>query len=173
MANEAELKTRYQMALTYLGLDDVRNMKKAQTMIMELAAEEDYAPAQEKLAEWYEKGYMFPRDEEQAEFWHKKASGQATPEAKGPEEMFDLAYDIINNPGKRKNPDGEDYTIEEGLNMLEALAKDNYALAQDFLGDCYLQGLGVSENEQEAVKWYKKSAENGFDWGQYDLTMLC
>lgn len=76
MGNEAELKSRYQMAETYLGLDSVQSIKKGQAIIMGLAIEEDYAPAQEKLAEWYAKGEMLPRDEEQAQYWHKRASDQ-------------------------------------------------------------------------------------------------
>lgn len=190
MANEAELKTRYQMAMTYLGLDDVRNMKKAQTMIMELAAEEDYAPAQEKLAEWYAKGYLFPRDEEQAEFWHKKASGQATPEpeakqeeGKDSEEMFDLALDMFCNPENHQHQDGTPCTQDDAVKIFEALAQDNYAPAQVALGDIYISGTpeGVDNNapsyhaapdEKKAVQYYKSAANQKDPAGLGRLGML-
>ena len=33
--------------------------------------------------------------------------------------------------------------------------------AQEFLGDLFLGGLGITENYQEAEKWIRKSAEQG------------
>ena len=181
MANEAELKTRYQMALTYLGLDDVRNMKKAQTMIMELAAEEDYAPAQEKLAEWYEKGYMFPKDEQQAQHWHKKASGQATPESEGkqeadksPEELFDLAVDMYWNPEDHPHQDGSPCTEEDCMKIFESLAQDNYAPAQSMLGDIYHYGdwADVEVDYAQALRYYEAAAEQNFSDAQREIGIM-
>ena len=36
------------------------------------------------------------------------------------------------------------------------------AKAQCEMGDSYRLGLGVPENGEEAVKWYRKSAEQGW-----------
>ena len=33
--------------------------------------------------------------------------------------------------------------------------------AQNSLGDCYYNGIGVEQDYAEAVKWYRKSAEQG------------
>ena len=42
-------------------------------------------------------------------------------------------------------------------------AAQNLAEAQCSLGNCYAAGLVVVKNEVEAVKWYRKAAENG-EW---------
>ena len=36
-----------------------------------------------------------------------------------------------------------------------------HAVAQNNLGDCYFNGGGCTENRSEAVKWYRKAAEQG------------
>jgi len=41
------------------------------------------------------------------------------------------------------------------------LAEQGDVSAQYFLGDMYRKGLGVPENDAEAVKWYRKAAEQG------------
>ena len=42
-------------------------------------------------------------------------------------------------------------------------------MAQYSLGDCYYYGWGVAEDEEEAVKWYRKAAEQGYAGAQNDL----
>lgn len=42
-------------------------------------------------------------------------------------------------------------------------------MAQCDLGNCYRQGRGVEKNLEKAVEWYRKSAEQGYDRGQYCL----
>ncbi|WP_112478228.1 tetratricopeptide repeat protein [Vibrio variabilis] len=33
----------------------------------------------------------------------------------------------------------------------------------------YAKGLGIEKNDDEAVKWYRRSAENGYAYGQRNL----
>jgi TPR repeat protein len=33
----------------------------------------------------------------------------------------------------------------------------------------YANGTGVGKNEREAANWYKKAADQGYAWGQYNL----
>ena len=40
-------------------------------------------------------------------------------------------------------------------------AAQNFALAEEHLGDCYWNGWGVDQNCSEAIKWYTKAAEQG------------
>ena len=42
-------------------------------------------------------------------------------------------------------------------------------MAQCDLGNCYKQGRGVEKNLEKAVEWYRKSAEQGYDRGQFCL----
>ena len=37
------------------------------------------------------------------------------------------------------------------------------------MGDCYFDGNGVEKDQAEAIKWYTKAAERGYDKAQYSL----
>jgi len=39
------------------------------------------------------------------------------------------------------------------------------------LGLCYDYGIGVDKDEIEAVKWYRKAAEQGYSNAQYNLSV--
>ena len=52
----------------------------------------------------------------------------------------------------------------------KALSGD--ALAQNDLGSCYDRGSGIEQNHDEAFKWFQKSAEQGFVWGEFNLGWL-
>ena len=41
--------------------------------------------------------------------------------------------------------------------------------AQDMLGDCYYHGNGAGKNFSEAVRWYRRAAEQGSQYAQYSL----
>lgn len=59
-------------------------------------------------------------------------------------------------------------TSSELTNLLaEAEAGD--IIAQYNLGLMYSDGNTVDQNYEEAVKWYTKAAEQGFDWAQNNL----
>ena len=58
-----------------------------------------------------------------------------------------------------------EYYTEDLYN--KALSGD--ALAQNDLGSCYDRGSGIEQNHDEAFKWFQKSAEQGFVWGEYNL----
>jgi len=50
--------------------------------------------------------------------------------------------------------------------------KKGNAKAQCFLGTCYHLGIGVTKNEKEAVKWWTKSAKQGFEPAKKTLEYL-
>ncbi len=50
--------------------------------------------------------------------------------------------------------------------------KPNYAPTQFALGAMYAMGQGVSKNYAEAVKWYRKAAEQGNARAQYSLGFM-
>lgn len=37
------------------------------------------------------------------------------------------------------------------------------------MGYCYYEGLGVTKDAKEAVKWYRKAAEQGNETAQFNL----
>ena len=56
--------------------------------------------------------------------------------------------------------------------LLEFYAEKQVPPAQTFLGAMYSYGWGVKEDEAEAVKWYRKAAEQGFAKAQYSLGFM-
>ena len=51
-------------------------------------------------------------------------------------------------------------------------AEQGYAQAQFDLGHCYFYGWGVAEDKAEAVKWYRKAAEQGHEKAKAALKEL-
>lgn len=47
------------------------------------------------------------------------------------------------------------------LAIIHPLAEQGDALAQALVGDMYKEGLGVKQDDVEAVKWYRQAAEQG------------
>lgn len=52
------------------------------------------------------------------------------------------------------------------------LAEQGYASAQFAIGEMYACGKGVSEDDVEAEKWYRKAAEQGNPMAQFSLGMM-
>jgi TPR repeat protein len=61
----------------------------------------------------------------------------------------------------------KEYT--RALEPLRRAAEGGQSKAQCCLASCYLNGLGVSKNEVEAAKWYRKAAEQGVAEAQFWL----
>jgi len=45
-------------------------------------------------------------------------------------------------------------------------AEQGYVPAQNNVGRMYRKGLGVKQNNREAVSWYRKAAKQGYDTSQ-------
>ena len=58
---------------------------------------------------------------------------------------------------------------KEKFDIMYKLANKNNIVAQCNLGYCYYYGRGVEKDYTQAVYWYKKSAEQGYDEAQYHL----
>ena len=52
---------------------------------------------------------------------------------------------------------------EKTAQHLALAAEQGNAEAQFDLGNCYCKGEGVEQDKAEAVKWYRKAAEQDFD----------
>ena len=59
--------------------------------------------------------------------------------------------------------DGCVQNMEEGIQLLQQAAENDLAAAQFDLGNCYLVGKGIPENEDLAMEWFEKAAENGHE----------
>lgn len=51
----------------------------------------------------------------------------------------------------------------EGLEWMRKSAEQNYMRAIIEMGDIYFNGLGVPQNDREALKWYQRAVDNGLD----------
>ena len=62
-------------------------------------------------------------------------------------------------------------SISQECEELIKKAMEGDAVAQNRLGICYYAGEGIEQDYVEAVKWFQKSAEQGYKWGQYYLAI--
>ena len=53
--------------------------------------------------------------------------------------------------------------------MVSPSRRPEFAMAQVNLGRCYEHGEGVTKDEVEAVKWYRKAAEQNDAQAEHDL----
>ncbi len=51
-------------------------------------------------------------------------------------------------------------------------AEQGHAAAQNNLGECYAEGVGVEKDPAQAVVWYRKAAEQGFEPAKEALRKL-
>lgn len=101
----------------------------------EKAADGGNSKVQGKLAEWYFKGYGTARSYEKALFWFIKSKLYNEENIANLENLFDF----INHK-----------------------ANDGNALFQYLLAKCYTYGVFVPKDRLLSIRWYEKSAANGF-----------
>ena len=63
-------------------------------------------------------------------------------------------------------------TPEERAEQWRKAAEQGDAKAQYYLGHCYNMGEGVAQDKAEAVKWYRKAAEQGLEVAELVLKRL-
>ena len=61
---------------------------------------------------------------------------------------------------------------KSALYWLEAAAKQNHADAIHLLGSCYLQGKGVSRDNNSAIMWIAKAASYGHQLAQAQIQSI-
>ena len=60
-------------------------------------------------------------------------------------------------------------TPDKSALYLEMAATGGNAYAQTILGHAYSLGCGVEQSEAVALTWYRKAAEQGYPYAQYEL----
>jgi TPR repeat protein len=58
------------------------------------------------------------------------------------------------------------------LLQFERAAHSGNVMAMNMVGRCFDQGWGVAASKRLAEKWFRKAAEQGLDWGMYNLATL-
>ena len=132
------------------------------------SAAQGYLRAQVDLGRAYELGEGTAVDEAKALFWYRKASDGGCPVATN-----NLAHQLLWGKGVRHNR-------AEGFRLYSHVAADvknklcpldhNYLRVSWYgLGKCYEQGAGVPRDREAALRWYRKSADAGYDDAMYRL----
>lgn len=116
------------------------------------AADRGNARAMNQVGVAYENGQGgLPKDEAVAYSWYSRAANEGDPYG-----QLNLArYLIQGKAGTPKN-------FPRGFSMLQKSASQGIPQAQHNLGWCYENGVGTQRNLDEAVRWYRTAAANGY-----------
>lgn len=121
-------------------------------------AEKGDASAQSNLGTCYWLGKGTEKDDKQAHYWFEKS-------AKNGNIIGLVNYADNFFYGQGVEPDSNQCYL---LAMKAVETSDN-AAAQYLVGNCYLYGVGVLQDDEEAIKWYKKAANQGDAFAQCSL----
>jgi len=124
--------------------------------IVTQAAQAGNALAQLRLALMYDQGDGVPRSATAAMPWYEKAAAQGEPES---QVQMGIAYEA----GLYGFP--ENWDLAAKLN--EASAMQGWHKGQFGFGRDFQFGMGVPQDRQQAIAWYRKAAANGNPNGQY------
>ena len=113
-------------------------------------AEQGNPDAQSKLGVMYATGVGMKMDKKEAVKWYKKSAGQSDPVG-----MWNLAFMYIKGEG------GLEKDYMKARNLFRYSAELGFANAQYDLGIVLLDGVGGEPDKADAVKWFKKAAEQG------------
>lgn len=113
------------------------------------AAEQGYEPAMAFLASCYMNGKGVEKDEEKGLAWMRRAA------PKNDYALYQLGSSYLNGKG------GLEVDGKKALELVIEAAKRGHALSQNAVGWIYKEGLGVDENVDEAVKWFRLAAAQG------------
>lgn len=121
-------------------------------------AEEENGRAMYFLGEYYANGIdrNIEQDEEKGLYWRKKGA-----EAGDVLAALNVAFSLPEDSAE------QDTIFKEQFESVLAIAEAGDVFAQNEVGDLYWNGWGTDEDEDEAIKWYKKSAETGY-WRSAD-----
>lgn len=139
------------------------------------AAKQGYVSAQYSLGNMFHNGLGVNRDDKEAVHWYTKAANQNHIGS-----QFLLAQWYQEGYGvKQDDKQALDWylKVSEHVNLpyrsIRAMNSKVYILdAQYSLGWIYENGRGVQKNYKEAVDWYTKAAEQGYDVAQYNLALM-
>lgn len=138
---QGDAYSQYSLAFMYLEGTGVKKDYKEAIKWFKKAANRGDAKAQRALGMMYETGTGFTQDYKEAVKWYRKAASQGDA----------LATKYLKEIEKDK----------ESFEFCLVKAKQGDAEFQTTLATYYQDGEGVERNYKEAIKWYKKAADQG------------
>ncbi len=148
-----------QFVLAEIYFDDSKYNKAIE--LLKKSAQQNYLPAQIKLASWYYFGYGSAKiNYKKARFWYEKAANIGD----------DNAQLILANMYR----DGEGGSIDnnKAFNWYLKSEKQGNIEATYYLGFMYLNGKGVVKNDRKAFLLVQKSALDSYPYAQYTLAQM-
>jgi TPR repeat protein len=140
------------------------------------SAEQGYSPAQFNMGAMYEYSKGVEQNYSEAIKWYRVAAEQGDDKAKFKHDelykkmMQSLTFSFNNI--KLPNNDTRATQSEIGYNELLNAAQKGDVNAQLKLGEMYRDGIGVTINFDEAIKWFTAAAKNGSKVGKQQLSIL-
>ena len=155
-ADNGHLESQYNLGVTYLNGEGVKKDFSKALYWFNRSAEQGYVPSQKALGTCYYSGEGVPKDVRQALFWFEKAAAQGDEEAQN---NLGILFFLQEN-------------YEKAVPWLHKAADRGEAKAQFCLGECYMDGLGVSMDYNKALVYFKKAAEQEEDGAALMVEMV-
>ena len=157
-AEKGDAKSQFEMgSALYLGKLGLEKNASEAAKWWRMAAEQDFAPAQNNLAVCFALGQGVMKDASESAKWYRKAAEQ------------NYALSQSNLGACYASGQGVEKDYEEAVRWYRKAIEQNHPLAQSNLGFCYANGQGVGMDYVEAVKWYRKAADQNLALAQYNL----
>ena len=154
----------YRLAQIYASMKDTQSEKRA-FALYKISAAHGYAESQFMVGLCYEIGIGVKQDHQAAIFWYTRAETSAASDIK----------DTIEATNESSDSTGIQQSSLRWLSADELIraAKQGDPKAQERLGAYYHWGSDEFEkNYEEAVYWYRRSAEQGYEAGIHHLAKL-
>lgn len=160
--DESKLKLARCYLLENNGVE--RNYDKAFTFISELA-EADNSDAMWTLGTLYEYGHGVWKDEQRAFRWYQNSA-----EAGNAIGLYEMGRCYSEGIGTQKNEAKSDDSFKKAFSklMLQSSGDNEYNKCW-YLGLCFCNGNGVSQDYGEAARWWRMAAEQGDVRAQHNL----
>lgn len=154
-------ETQYRLAMKYdQGHGVVQNFDQARRWYLK-AAERGHAWAQFNLATMYQDGRGIPRNIAEAARWYAAAAQQGDAGSQN-----NLALMYLKGEGVMQN-----HAIAFDLFHKVAVSTSD-PISQTNLGLMYENGWGVARDKSQALAWYRKAADQGFERAKDRLAEL-
>lgn len=125
------------------------------------AAEQGYGLAQLKLGYFYSSGNGVTQDYAEAYYWYNLgANHESNYDASRNYALKQLTPEQLNSVQSRLQTWWRQAAEQPGMGQADA---------QYHMGDLYATGLGVTQNDAEAAKWYRKAADQRYHSAKYKL----
>ena len=127
------------------------------------------AEAQYQLASCYHSGYGVEENDSLAFVWAKKSAEQDYPAG-----LYFLAYCYETGKGCSANMGNANFLYKKAYEKAMSLANGGDPSAQFVVGKIFDYGNGgVEQNQEVAVRWYRRAAEQGYPGAQFNMGNCC